>query len=130
VCFIRNFFKIEIISKRIIVDLVYLFLDSSELCIERIEARVAKGGHFVPPRDVHRRFYRSYQNFDLYKKMASNWALYYNLQEQCEIVAAGESEKMEVLSLDLFKKFQAIKEGNEQIKFRSLRSECKILENS
>lgn len=44
------------------VELVYIRLASSALALERIAARVARGGHDVPPQDVIRRFSRSLEN--------------------------------------------------------------------
>ncbi|MEZ4888231.1 MAG: hypothetical protein R3E32_26110 [Chitinophagales bacterium] len=41
------------------ISLVYIFLDSPETCIQRVRARVLKGGHHIPDEDVIRRYYRS-----------------------------------------------------------------------
>lgn len=90
------------------VELVYLFLDSTDLCNERIQERVAKGGHFVPPEDVKRRFYRSNFNFVLYKELACEWGLYSNSYERYESVAIGENSQFEIFSPDLFTRFDAI----------------------
>lgn len=34
------------------VSIVFIFLDNEDLCIERIQTRVQKGGHPVPKKDV------------------------------------------------------------------------------
>lgn len=44
------------------VELVYIRLASVALALERVAARVARGGHDVPPQDVVRRFSRSLKN--------------------------------------------------------------------
>ncbi|WP_368076626.1 zeta toxin family protein [uncultured Desulfovibrio sp.] len=44
------------------VELVYIRLASVALALERVAARVARGGHNVPPQDVVRRFSRSLEN--------------------------------------------------------------------
>lgn len=44
------------------VELVYIRLASVALALERVAARVARGGHNVPPHDVVRRFSRSLEN--------------------------------------------------------------------
>lgn len=44
------------------VELVYIRLASVALALERVAARVARGGHNVPPQDVVRRFSRSLKN--------------------------------------------------------------------
>lgn len=87
-----------------------MFLDSPSLCIDRVQERVAKGGHFVPALDITRRFYRSYSNFEIYSKMVSTWTLYYNLYREYEPVAFGEGDEVEIISHNLMKKFKSIKE--------------------
>ena len=44
------------------VELVYIRLASVALALERVAARVARGGHDVPPQDDVRRFSRSLEN--------------------------------------------------------------------
>ena len=39
--------------------IAYVFVDSPEVCIARIAARVKNGGHYVPDEDVRRRYQRS-----------------------------------------------------------------------
>lgn len=45
------------------VTIVFIFLETPEVCVERIKERVKKGGHHVPDEDVKRRYYRSIRNF-------------------------------------------------------------------
>jgi predicted ABC-type ATPase len=61
------------------IEIAYLRLDSIDLALRRIEARVRQGGHDVPKRDVLRRFDRGWENFvRLYQPMAESWAVYDN----------------------------------------------------
>lgn len=61
------------------IEIVYLRLDSIDLALRRIEARVRQGGHDVPKRDVLRRFNRGWENFlKIYQSMAESWAVYDN----------------------------------------------------
>lgn len=62
-----------------VFKLFYVFLDSPEVCIERIKNRVKLDGHFVPDADVRRRYYRSKRNFWLvYKNLAEEWIVFHN----------------------------------------------------
>jgi len=101
------------------VDLIYLFLGSPELCVNRIEERVRKGGHHIPPEDVKRRFYRSYTNFrNTYKDSVDEWYLFYNLQKHFELAAFGKNfkdETIEIVSQSLYEKFLAIGENDESV---------------
>ena len=61
------------------IEIVYLRLDSVDLALRRIEARVRQGGHDVPRRDVLRRFNRGWENFvRIYQPVAESWAVYDN----------------------------------------------------
>ena len=84
---------------------VYTFVDSPEVCIARINARVKAGGHFVPPEDVRRRYVRSKANFVAhYMDAADQWVLYYNGSGEFVLVAHGNGER-HVLSKERFEKF-------------------------
>ena len=59
------------------IELVYLRLDSPEIALKRIAARVREGGHDVPAADVRRRFVRSWRNFEnMYRPLCDAWWLY------------------------------------------------------
>ena len=49
------------------VVLLFLWLPSSDLAVERVDVRVRQGGHNIPEPDVRRRFDRGLRNlFELY----------------------------------------------------------------
>jgi predicted ABC-type ATPase len=60
------------------IEIVFLRLDSSEVALRRIAARVRQGGHDVPPADVVRRLARGLALFPAYRVLADAWALYDN----------------------------------------------------
>lgn len=75
------------------VSIFFIYLDSVELCIKRIEARVARGGHSVPTEDVRRRFPRSNRNFwQFYRKLADDWFLFFNAGNSYEQIANGDEK--------------------------------------
>lgn len=86
----------------------YTFVDSPEVCIARIEGRVRKGGHFVPPEDVRRRYYRSKRNFlAKYSSEADYWMLCYNGGDNAAVVAECYRGKSKVVFQEsMFEKFQ------------------------
>jgi predicted ABC-type ATPase len=88
------------------IRIVFLFADSPEILIERIAERVKKGGHFVPNEDVKRRFARGKQNFwKLYRYLADEWFLYYNTEDNFQLIATGEKDKILLIDEDSFGKF-------------------------
>lgn len=57
--------------------LIFLWLQSAELAIERVRERVRLGGHNVPEAVIKRRFERGRRNFfDLYQPLADSWQVY------------------------------------------------------
>ncbi len=88
------------------VMMVYVFLYSPTVCIERIKGRVLKGGHFVPDKDVIRRYYRSKDNFwNIYKNLCDRWFLMYNSENKFIEVALGIREQFVVKNQEYFHKF-------------------------
>ncbi|MBI2311416.1 MAG: zeta toxin family protein [Betaproteobacteria bacterium] len=61
--------------------LVFLWLPSPQLAIERVAERARLGGHHVSAATVKRRYGRGLRNFfDLYQPMADTWRFYDNSQ--------------------------------------------------
>lgn len=73
------------------VKILFVYLSSPELCVQRVAARVAKGGHDVPEADIKRRFARANFNFwHVYKDLANEWNLFYNAGDNIIQVAGGD----------------------------------------
>ena len=88
------------------VAIVFIFLKSPEMCIERVQNRVRGGGHHVPTEDIVRRFYRSKRNFwHTYKNQVDQWSLSYNSGEHFQIVAVGKEDQFTVIDREFFKLF-------------------------
>jgi len=57
---------------------VYICLDNPEQSIQRIHERVAQGGHYVPDKDVRRRYARSLSNLTQIIKITHETLAYDN----------------------------------------------------
>lgn len=89
------------------IRIIFLFAESPEILIERIDERVKKGGHFVPDEDVRRRFVRARQNFwKVYKNLATRWSLIYTSERNFQEVAFGENDEFLIVNEELFKFFE------------------------
>ena len=89
------------------VEIIYVFLDSPEMCIARIAVRVAKGGHNIPDDDVRRRYFRSKRNFlNQYALRANAWTLVYNGGELPVMVAECRNGHISVFDKKLFDNFE------------------------
>ena len=81
------------------VHLVFYWLDSVELAIERVKKRVAKGGHNIPTDTIIRRYYAGLRNFiHLYKDVVDNWMLIDNSNAQQIIIAKGQKEQVQIIN--------------------------------
>ena len=88
------------------IKLLYIFLENPETCIQRIDGRVKKGGHFIPDEDVIRRYYRSKNNFwKDYTSLATNWQLYFNGTADAQRVAIGKGNSYAIENKALFDVF-------------------------
>ena len=69
----------ELIQSGYKFNLVFLWLPSADLAVQRVADRVRLGGHGVPETTVRRRYDRGLRNFfSLYQPMATAWRMYDN----------------------------------------------------
>lgn len=72
------------------IQIIFLKLDSPELALKRVAARVKQGGHDVPKEDLLRRFERGWWNFLWeYRHLADSWAVYDNSGDRPILLEAG-----------------------------------------
>lgn len=72
------------------IHLVFLWLSSADLAIERVADRVRNGGHDIPGDVVRRRYAAGIRNFfDLYQSATTSWVLYNSSGPQPTLVAEG-----------------------------------------
>lgn len=90
--------------------IIYTFVDTPDVCIARIAARVRKGGHYIPDADVRRRYTRSKKNFwNLYAPIVDYWTLLYNGDAQVVMTARKDNGYGTTVFSDSL--FQLFKEG-------------------
>lgn len=79
------------------IKIGFVYLDSPELCIDRVSARVSRGGHHVPADDIRRRYHRSNLNFwNHYRSLADDWKLYNNTGGEIVLVAMDDGNCISV----------------------------------
>ena len=71
--------------------LVFLWLPSAALAVQRVASRVRMGGHAVPADVVRRRYHAGLHNFfQMYLPLATTWRIYDSSRGRMpELVAAG-----------------------------------------
>ena len=90
------------------VTLVFFWLDSEELAIERVRTRVLEGGHNIPEKVIRRRYYSGLKNlFEIYIPICDYWMLFNNSVSPSELIAEGYKDRD--LEIKNFSNFTTIK---------------------
>ncbi|WP_292744792.1 zeta toxin family protein [Nostoc sp. NMS4] len=81
-------FIIECKAKGYIINLIYFWLQSPDLAVERVAQRVASGGHSIPEDAIRRRYQRGRVNLiSLYLPLCDGWMIYDNSSSSPVFVA-------------------------------------------
>jgi len=91
------------------VTLVYFWLASAELAIERVLTRVLEGGHNIPKPVIIRRYYSGVKNlFNLYLHICDYWMIFDNSISPSELIAEGyPKEEVEILNPSKFRTIES-----------------------
>ena len=77
-------------AKGYFVTLVYFWLNSPELAIERVRTRVSSGGHDIPVDTIRRRYKAGIENLSkLYLPICDYWIIIDNSEPPFQVVAEG-----------------------------------------
>ena len=102
-------------SKGYKVTLIYLWLQSPELAIQRVRNRVLSGGHNVPEDVLRRRYKMGIQYlFDTYLPLCDNWIIADNTHPPFTVVAEGNLERTLIKDENKFKKIRSLIEDGQQ----------------
>ena len=90
------------------ITIAFVFLDSADMCVARVQERVRKGGHDVPELDIRRRFTRSIDNFwHIYRQMADEWYTIDNSTSSYRDVAYSDQRTATILDEEAFALLQS-----------------------
>ena len=80
------------------VTLMYFWLNSPDLAVERVRARVAAGGHYIPEETVRRRYRVGISYFFKdYAPICDRWILADNSQVPFRVIAEGHKDEITVI---------------------------------
>lgn len=72
------------------VKLLFFWLPTIEMAINRVAVRVSEGGHNIPTEVITRRYSRGIENlFKIYIPLCDDWAVFDNSDETPELIAEG-----------------------------------------
>ena len=85
-------------EKGYFITLVYFWLNSPELALERVKARVTFGGHNIPEDVIYRRYWTGKSNLSrLYIPICDYWLIIDNSEPPFQIIAEGfKTENIEI----------------------------------
>lgn len=98
------------------MHLIYVWVRSAQIAIERVRARIASGGHSVPETVIKRRFGRSARNlFELYLPLAAAWEVVDNaIPGAASVIASGTAgEEPTVYDEALWDRLQELGDAKE-----------------
>lgn len=86
------------------VILLYFWLNSPELAIERVATRVRNGGHNIPADIIRRRYNKSICNlFRIFLPICDVWNLYDNSDNPRKAIASGVGKDiLKITDIDIF----------------------------
>lgn len=86
-------------AKGYYVSLVYFWLETPELAIDRVKMRVAAGGHNIQEEVIRRRYRNGVKNlFNIYTSICDFWIMLDNSNPPFKIIAKGNKDN--ILSID------------------------------
>lgn len=90
------------------IGVLFVWLKTPEMALERVENRVRSGGHRVSEEDVRRRYFRSRRNFlELYLPLIDHWTVCDNSENRRRVLArklaGGEIEVLDAEEWERFK---------------------------
>lgn len=91
------------------IHLLFLWLDSVELAIERVKQRVAQGGHHIPEETIRRRYQKGIRNFfTLYEERVDAWLFLDNSGATPTLMAENGDRGMTVHDATKWEKIKRI----------------------
>ncbi len=91
------------------VHLIFFWLETPELAIQRVAERVSKGGHNIPVDIIRRRYVAGICNlFNIFMDEVDSWMIYDNSQSPRDFIAkGGRRVKFEIFSELVFNKIKS-----------------------
>ena len=96
--------------------ILYFWLNSPDLAIERVRDRVESGGHHIPDAVIRRRYVMGLQYlFDVYIPVIDRWILADNSKPPFSVVAEGSKDVIYIKDNEKYQLIQRIAHPNESV---------------
>ena len=81
-----------------------IWLNKIEIAKQRVEKRVAEGGHNIPLDIIERRYKKGLMNLEKYCSIADLWFIYDNSFGEYELIAKQINETRKIFNLEAWQK--------------------------
>jgi predicted ABC-type ATPase len=81
------------------ITLLFFWLSSSQMAVQRVASRVEKGGHHIPTDVIHRRYERGIKNlFEIYLDICDKVSIFDSTNQKLELLARKRlSSELEII---------------------------------
>lgn len=87
------------------VELIFFWLSSPEVAIQRVAKRVAEGGHNIPEDVIRRRYDAGIHNlFNIYGHVVDRWVLVDNNNNKSVVLAESDNGVTKIYDFERFKR--------------------------
>jgi len=92
------------------VMLVYFWLNSPDLAVERVKNRVMAGGHTIPENVIRRRYWSGINNlFNIYMPLSDRWLLINNSDTPSSLIAEGQGPReIKIYNVDDYQRLKSL----------------------
>ena len=97
------------------VTVLYFWLNSPDLAVKRVRARVAAGGHNIPEETIRRRYHVGINYFfNDYSQLCDRWILADNSKVPFRVIAEGGKERpLSIKDRETYEKVRALASAEE-----------------
>lgn len=105
----KNYLKFIKVAKErgFTISLIYLWLNSPDIAIQRVAKRVSEGGHNIPEDIIQRRYHRGLKNLSSFFNLVDDWYCFDNSKGVYELIAKKTSDEITIVNFEVWKQIQS-----------------------
>ena len=102
-------------AKSYVITILYLWLQSPEIAIQRVKDRVEAGGHNIPENVLRRRYTTGLKYlFDIYMPICDRWMIADNSGATFMLIAEGDDKRTIIKDEEKFRRIRKMLESDDE----------------
>ncbi len=102
-------------AKSYVITILYLWLQSPEIAVQRVKDRVETGGHNIPENVLRRRYTTGLKYlFDIYMPICDRWMIADNSGATFMLIAEGDDKRTIIKDEEKFRRIRKMLELNDE----------------